>query len=102
MGRVGASLELPWTAVQVFAVASRIESLPRWFPEVAEAELLDAPLRAGSRVRLVLGPGGGGAEVVGIVRELHEPTLVAITGSGGPLRTAVDALTIDAVYVSVN
>lgn len=89
MGRVGASLELPWPATRVFAVASRVEALPSWFPEVAEAELVDAPLHAGSRVRLVLGPGAGGAEVTGTVRELHEPSLVAIAGSGGPLRIVV-------------
>lgn len=32
----------------------------------------------------------------GLLLQPHRP------GSGGPLRTAVDALTIDAVYVSVN
>lgn len=89
MGRVGASLEIPWTPEQAFAVASRIDLLPAWFPEVAEASLLDSPLAVGSRIRLRLGPGGGGTEVVGTVRELHPPSLVAIAGSGGPLRIEV-------------
>lgn len=89
MGKVGASLELPYPAAQVFAMACRVEVLPQWFPEVAEAELLDAPLRAGSRIRLRLGPGGGGTEVTGAVRELHAPSLMAIAGSGGPLRIEV-------------
>ncbi len=89
MGKVGASLELPYPAAQVFAIACRVEVLPQWFPEVAEAELLDAPLRAGSRIRLRLGPGGGGTEVTGAVRELHAPSLMAIAGSGGPLRIEV-------------
>jgi uncharacterized protein YndB with AHSA1/START domain len=89
MGRVGASLQLPWPASQVFAVASRIDSLPQWFPEVVEAELLDPSLAAGSRIRLKLGPGGGGAEITGTVRELHPPSLIAIAGSGGPLKIEV-------------
>ena len=54
MGRVGASLELPFPAAPVFRVATRIEDLPKWLPEVVAATLLDAPLAPGSRVRLKL------------------------------------------------
>jgi uncharacterized protein YndB with AHSA1/START domain len=89
MGRVGASLELPYPPDRVFRVATRIEDLPRWLPEVVEATLLDAPLAAGSRVRLRLGAAAAGAEVEGAVRELHPPSLLSIAGSGGPLKIEV-------------
>lgn len=89
MGRVTASLELPYPAERVFRAATHIPDLPRWLPEVASAELLDPPLALGSRVRLVLGPGGAGTQVVGEVRQLEVPSLLAIGGSGGPLGVEV-------------
>ena len=89
MGLVGASLELPHPADRVYRVASRVDTLPEWLPEVTAASLLDAPLAAGSRVSLRLGPAGRGAEVVGRVTEFRPPTLLGITGEGGPLRVVV-------------
>lgn len=89
MGRVGASLELPHPPERVFRVATRIEDLPRWLPEVAEAELLDAPLAPGSRVRLKLSAAAAGTEVVGTVRQLRAPSILVIGGSGGPLSVEV-------------
>ena len=53
MGRVGAP-QFPYPAGPVFRVATRIEDLPKWLPEVVSATLLDAPLAPGSRVRLKL------------------------------------------------
>ncbi len=89
MGRVGASLELPHPPERVFDVATRIEDLPRWLPEVTEAELLDGPLAMGSRVRLKLSPAAAGVEVIGTVRQLRAPSILAIGGSGGPLTVEV-------------
>ena len=89
MGRVGASLELPHPPERVFDVATRIEDLPRWLPEVIEAELIDAPLAAGSRVRLKLSAAAAGVEVTGTVRQLRAPSILAIGGSGGPLTVEV-------------
>jgi uncharacterized protein YndB with AHSA1/START domain len=85
MGKVGASLELPYPPERVFRVATRIADLPRWLPEVVEAELLDEPLAPGSRVRLVLGPAVGGAEVAGTIRQLRAPSILVIGGTSGPL-----------------
>ncbi len=89
MGRVGASLELPHPPERVFDVATRIEDLPRWLPEVIEAELIDAPLAPGSRVRLKLSAAAAGVEVTGTVRQLRAPSILAIGGSGGPLTVEV-------------
>lgn len=89
MGRVSASLELPYPAERVFAAAVRIEDLPRWLPEVTAASLLDAPLAAGSRVRLKLSATAGGAEVTGTVRQLRPPSMLVIAGAGGPLAVEV-------------
>jgi hypothetical protein len=89
MGRVGASLQLPYPADRVFRVATRIHDLPRWLPEVVAAELLDPELAVGSRVRLQLSAAAAGAEVVGTVRQLRAPSILAIGGSGGPLTVEV-------------
>jgi uncharacterized membrane protein len=89
MGRVGASLQVPYPADLVFRVASRIPDLPKWLPEVTSAELLDPSLAVGSRVRLRLGAAAAGAEVVGTVKQLRAPTILAIGGSGGPLSVEV-------------
>jgi uncharacterized protein YndB with AHSA1/START domain len=89
MGRVTTTVELPYPIADVFRVATRIADLPRWLPEVVAAELLDPRLEVGSRVRLKLGPATGGAEITGTVTELLAPTVLAIAGSGGPLRVTV-------------
>lgn len=94
MGKVGASLQLPHPAETVYRVATRIEDLPQWLPEVVGAELLDSTLAVGSRVRLQMGPAAGGAVVTGTVKQLRPPSIVAIGGSAGPLsidvRTRLD------------
>jgi uncharacterized protein YndB with AHSA1/START domain len=89
MGRVGASLQLPYSPEAVFRVATRIEDLPRWLPEVVEAQLLDPTLAVGSRVRLRMGPAAGNVEVIGTVKQLRPPTITAIGGSAGPLSIEV-------------
>ena len=90
MGRVGASLEIPYPPEPVFRVATRIEDLPKWLPEVVAAQRLDpAPLASGSRVRLKLSAAAAGVEFVGTVRQLREPSLLVIGGSGGPLSVEV-------------
>jgi uncharacterized protein YndB with AHSA1/START domain len=89
MGHVSAKLELPYPADLVFRVATRIPDLPRWMPEVVDAELLDDALATGSRIRLRLGPATGGAEITGTVDELRPPELLAISGHGGPLGVKV-------------
>jgi hypothetical protein len=90
MGRVGASLEIPYPPEQVFRVATRIEDLPKWLPEVVAAQRLDPPpLASGSRVRLKLSAAAAGIEFVGTVRQLREPAVLVIGGSGGPLSVEV-------------
>ncbi len=89
MGTITTTVELPYPAGAVFRVATRIADLPRWLPEVVEAQLLDASLQVGSRVRLKLGPATGGAEITGTVKELVAPSTLVIGGSGGPLRVEV-------------
>lgn len=105
MGRVGASLQLPYAADRVFAAATRIEDLPRWLPEVVAAELRDPTLAVGSRVWLKLGPAGGGAEVLGTVKQLRAPVILAIGGSGGPLtvevRTRLDAISAEITRIAL-
>lgn len=105
MGRIGASLELPHPPERVFRVATRIDDLPRWLPEVAEAELLDTPLTTGSRVRLKLSSVAAGAEIVGTVRQLRAPSILAIGGSGGPLtvevRTRLDPVGAGSTRISL-
>jgi uncharacterized protein YndB with AHSA1/START domain len=89
MGRVTASIDLPYPADRVFRVATRVADLPRWLPEVVAAELLDPTLVVGSRIRLRLGPGTGNAEITGTVGALRAPELLEIAGSGGPLTVRV-------------
>jgi uncharacterized protein YndB with AHSA1/START domain len=89
MGKVSATIELPYAIEDVFRVATRVDDLRRWLPEVVDAELLDPALVAGARIRLRLGPGTGNAEITGTVVELRPPTLLEITGSGGPLSIKV-------------
>ena len=81
MGKVGASLQLPYSAETVYRVATRIEDLPKWLPEVVGAELLDTTLALGSRVRLQMGAAAGGSVVTGTVKQLRPPSIVAIGGS---------------------
>jgi uncharacterized protein YndB with AHSA1/START domain len=89
MGKVGASLELSHPPERVFRVATRVDDMPRWLPEVVSAELLDGTLEVGSRVRLKLGPAVGGLEVTGAVKQLRAPSILVIAGSGGPLAIEV-------------
>lgn len=92
MGRVGASLELPYPPERVFRAATRVEDLPVWLPEVVAATLLDPPpLATGSRIRLQLSAAAAGAEVVGTIRQVHPPTLFVLGGTGGPLTVDVRA-----------
>jgi hypothetical protein len=89
MGTTSASVELPYPVETVFGVATRVEDLPRWLPEVVEAELLDPVLATGSHVRLRLGPAAGGAVIAGVVVALRAPEEVEISGSGGPIKVDV-------------
>jgi uncharacterized protein YndB with AHSA1/START domain len=105
MGRIGASLELPHPPDRVFRVATRIDDLPRWLPEITEATLLDEPLATGSRVRLKLSAAAAGAEIIGTVRQLRTPSVLAIGGSGGPLtvevRTRLDPVGTGSTRISL-
>ena len=89
MPTVRTAIELPYPIEAVFRVATRIPDLPQWLPEVVAAELLDPQLRVGSRVLLRLGPATGGAEITGTVTGLAAPSMLAISGSGGPLGVKV-------------
>jgi len=89
MGRVNAAIDLPYSADRIWQVATRVELMPLWLPEVVEAELLDPWLREGSRIRLRLGPGTGNAEITGTVMACREPEAFEIAGSGGPLGVKV-------------
>ena len=89
MGRVTAAIDLPFAADHIWRVATRVEDMPRWLPEVVEAELLDPWLREGSRIRLRLGPGTGNAEITGTVAVCREPERLEIAGTGGPLGVKV-------------
>ena len=89
MGRVTSTIDLAFPVDLVWRVATRVEDMPRWMPEVVDAELLDPTLAQGSRIRLRLGPGTGNAEITGTVRHVEPPTLLQIGGSGGPLSVAV-------------
>lgn len=105
MGRVTASIDLPYAADRVFRVATRVSDMPRWLPEVVSAELLDPSLAAGSRILLRMGPATGNAEITGTVETLDVPELLEISGSGGPLgirvRTILNAVAADATRVSL-
>jgi len=83
--RVAASVELSHPVDRVFRVATRIPDLPRWLPEVVEAELLDPTLAPGSRIRLRMGEGAGGLVILGTAKAYRAPELLEITGKGGPV-----------------
>ncbi len=89
MGQMSAALELPYPADRVCRVATRVPDIPRWLPEVVDAELLDPDLAVGSRIQLQLGPGAAGAEITGTVIELRPPEQLSISGAGGPLTVKV-------------
>ena len=89
MGRISASVALPYPPERVWRVATRVEDLPKWMPEVVGAELLDTPLAVGSRAKLRLSAAAAGAEVTAAVTELTPPTRLVLTGAGGPLGVAV-------------
>ena len=85
MTRVAASVELHHPIERVFRVATRIEDLPKWLPQVVKAELLDPQLAAGSRVRLRLGQDAGGMVITGTAKAYRPPELLEISGKGGPV-----------------
>jgi hypothetical protein len=89
MGKVTTTVELPYPADLVFRVATRVEDLPRWLPEVVDAELLDAVLETGARIRLRLGPAAANAELTGVVEAMVAPERLIIAGTGGPLSVSV-------------
>jgi uncharacterized protein YndB with AHSA1/START domain len=89
MGRVTSTIDLAYPVDLVFRVATRVQDMPRWMPEVAGAQLLDPTLAAGSRILLRLGPGTGNAEITGTVKRIEPPTLVELAGRGGPLTVKV-------------
>lgn len=89
MGHIAASLDLPCPVDRVFAVAMRVEDLPRWMPEVVAAELLDPVMAPGARVRLRLSAAAAGAEVLGTVVTMEPPHRLAIAGAGGPIGVRV-------------
>jgi hypothetical protein len=103
MGRVGASLQIPFAAETVFAVATRVEDLPRWLPEVVDANLIDPVLTVGSRIRLKMGAAAAGTELIGTVKQFRAPTILAIGGSAGPLtidvRTRLDPVAPEATRI---
>ena len=89
MGRISASVALPYSPERVWRVATRVEDLPKWLPEVVGAERLDPQLAVGSRARLRLSAAAAGAEITAAVTELVPPRRLVMTGSGGPLGVAV-------------
>ncbi len=89
MGRIAASLSLPYPAARVWAVATRISDLPKWMPEVVDARLLDPQLAVGAKAWLKLSAAAAGAEVTGTVRVLDAPHRLEIAGSGGPIGVVV-------------
>lgn len=89
MGRISASVALPYPPERVWRVATRVEDLPKWMPEVVGAELLDPQLAVGSRARLRLSAAAAGAEITAAVSELVSPTRLVMTGAGGPLGVAL-------------
>jgi len=89
MGRIAASLSLPYPAARVWTVATRISDLPKWMPEVVDARLLDPQLAVGARAWLKLSAAAAGAEVTGTVRVLDVPQRLEIAGSGGPIGVVV-------------
>jgi uncharacterized protein YndB with AHSA1/START domain len=83
--RVAASVELSHPVDRVFRVATRVPDLPKWLPEVVEAQLLDPVLAPGSRIRLRMGEGAGGLVILGTAKAYRAPELLEITGKGGPV-----------------
>jgi uncharacterized protein YndB with AHSA1/START domain len=89
MGRIGASVALPYPPERVWRVATRVSDLPKWLPEVVAAEQLDPTLAVGSRAKLRLSQAAAGAEIIGSVAELVPRSRLVMTGSGGPLGVEV-------------
>jgi uncharacterized protein YndB with AHSA1/START domain len=89
VGRISASLSIPYPAARVWAVATRIGDLPKWMPEVVDARLLDPQLVVGAKAWLKLSAAAAGAEVTGVVRVLEVPHRLEIAGSGGPIGVVV-------------
>jgi uncharacterized protein YndB with AHSA1/START domain len=103
--RVAASVELSHPIDRVFRVATRVPDLPKWLPEVVEAQLLDPVLAAGSRIRLRMGDGAGGLVILGTARAYRAPELLEITGKGGPVgfdvRVQLTAITPESTRISL-
>jgi uncharacterized protein YndB with AHSA1/START domain len=103
--RVAASVELSHPVDRVFRVATRIPDLPKWLPEVVEAQLLDPVLATGSRIRLRMGEGAGGLVILGTAKAYRQPELLEITGKGGPVgfdvRVSLAANGADATRISL-
>jgi uncharacterized protein YndB with AHSA1/START domain len=89
VGRISASLSLPYPAARIWAVATRIGDLPKWMPEVVDARLEDPQLAVGAKAWLKLSAAAAGAEVTGTVRVLDVPHKLEIAGSGGPIGVVV-------------
>ena len=89
MGRISASLSLPYPAARVWTVATRIGDLPKWMPEVVDARLLDPTLAVGAKAWLKLSSAAANAEVTGVVRILDVPHRLEMAGSGGPIGIVV-------------
>ncbi len=89
MGHISASVVLPYPPGRVWRVATRVEDLPKWMPEIVGAELLDAPLAVGSRARLRLSAAAAGAEVAVSVTQLVPASRLVMAGSGGPMGVTV-------------
>ena len=85
MSRVTAAVELPHPIELVFRVATRVSDLPKWLPEVADAELLAPTMAVGSGIRLKMGPGAGGMVITGSVKGYRPPELLELAGKGGPI-----------------
>jgi uncharacterized protein YndB with AHSA1/START domain len=85
VSRVTAAVDLPHPIEKVFRVATRVPDLPRWLPEVADAELLSPAMAQGSGVRLRMGPNAGGMVISGSVKRYRPPELLELTGKGGPV-----------------
>jgi uncharacterized protein YndB with AHSA1/START domain len=102
MGTTTASVDLPYPAATVFAVATRVDDLPRWLPEVVEATLLDPTMAVGSRVQLRLSQAAAGAVILGVVDELQAPERILISGSGGPVGVVVRVTLVATTPASTN
>lgn len=105
MTRVTAAVDLPHPIERVFRVATRVEDLPKWLPEVAGAELLGPEMAQGSGIRLRMGPNAGGMVINGSVKAYRPPELLQLAGKGGPVgfdvRTALTATSAETTRIAL-